>query len=285
MARLDDRGGRDSAGFGPYHRPDAELVPLRELGDWQLGEGEPDIRGWEVRTIGDRTIGTVRDLLVDRAAREVVLLDIDLEGGDRRGRAPIRAAQIDRRARVIRLDSADLIGAADMERGLRTERDLATDRDLRPGEPAVREREVDRAIAAHAADIRTRDRELEARHHDAEAARLRDLDVDEARRREAEAARLRDVDEARRRDAGVAGAVPPTREAMRDDRAERLADRAARQEPIPEPERARDAASGLEEKVVETRPLVVEEVVVRRRVVDEEKAAPPEPPRDVRREP
>lgn len=269
MARLDDRGGRDSAGFGPYHRPDAELVPLRELGDWQLGQGEPDIRGWEVRTIGDRTIGTVRDLLVDRAAREVVLLDIDLEGGDRRGRAPIRAAQIDRRARVIRLDSADLIGAADVERGLRTERDLATDRDLRPGAPAVRDREVDRAIAADAADIRTRDRELDARHHDAEAARLRDLDVDEARRR----------------DAGVAGAVPPTREAMRDDRAERLADRAARQEPIPEPDRTRDAASGLEEKVVETRPLVVEEVVVRRRVVDEEKAAPPEPPRDVRREP
>lgn len=248
MARRDDRGGRDSAGFGPYHRPDAELVPLRELGDWQLGEGEPDIRGWEVRTIGDRTIGTVRDLLVDRAAREVVLLDLDLEGGDRRGRAPIRAAQIDRRARVIRLDSADIIGATHAERGLRTDRELATDRELRPGESAVRDREVDRAVAAHAADIRTRDRELDAaRHHDE--------------------------------------VVPPTREAMRDDRAERLADRAARQEPLPEPDRAPDAASGLEEKVVETRPLVVEEVVVRRRVVDEEKALPPEPPRDVRREP
>lgn len=260
MARLDDRGGRDSAGFGPYHRPDAELVPLRDLGDWQLGEGEPDIRGWEVRTIGDRTIGTVRDLLIDRAAREVVLLELDLEGGDRRGRAPIRAAQIDRRARVIRMDSADLIGGADLGRD----------------ESVVRDREVDRAIAAHAADIRTRDRELDAaRHHDAESARVRD--VDEARRRDAEAARARD--------AGVAGAVPPTREAMRDDRAERLADRAARQEPVPEPGRAHDAAGGLEEKVVETRPLVVEEVVVRRRVVDEDKAVPPEPQRDVRREP
>lgn len=276
MARLDDRGGRDSAGFGPYHRPDAELVPLRELGDWQLGEGEPDIRGWEVRTIGDRAIGTVRDLLVDRAAREVVLLDIDLEGGDRRGRAPIRAAQIDRRARVIRMDSADLIGGADVERELRTDRDLATDRELGRDESVVRDREVDRAVAAHAADIRTRDRELDAaRHHDAEAARLRD--AEDARRRDAEAARVRD--------AGVAGSVPPTREAMRDDRAERLADRAARQEPVPEPDRARAAAGGLEEKVVETRPLVVEEVVVRRRVLDEEKAAPPEPPRDVRGEP
>ena len=112
MGRLDDRGGRDAAGKGPYHRPDAELVSLRELGDWKLTDGEPDIRGWEVATVGGRAIGTVRDLLVDRAAGEVVLLDIDLVGGDRRARAPIRAVHIDRSARVIRMDSADIIGGA-----------------------------------------------------------------------------------------------------------------------------------------------------------------------------
>ena len=112
MGRLDDRGGRDAAGKGPYHRPDADLVPLRELGDWKLTDGEPDITGWEVATVGGRAIGTVRDLLVDRAAGEVVLLDIDLAGGDRRARAPIRAVQIDRSARVIRMDSADIIGGA-----------------------------------------------------------------------------------------------------------------------------------------------------------------------------
>lgn len=110
MARHNDRGGRDAAGFGPYHRPDAELVPLRELGDWQLAKDEPDIRGWEVRTVSGRTIGTVRDLLVDRQSREAVLLDLDLTGGDRRARAPLRAAQIDRVARVIRMDSEDLLG-------------------------------------------------------------------------------------------------------------------------------------------------------------------------------
>lgn len=112
MGRLDDRGGRDAAGKGPYHRPDADLVPLRELGNWKLTDGEPDIRGWEVATVGGRAIGTVRDLLVDRAAGEVVLLDIDLVGGDRRARAPIRAVQIDRSARIIRMDSADIIGGA-----------------------------------------------------------------------------------------------------------------------------------------------------------------------------
>ena len=59
-----------------------------------------------------RAIGTVRDLLVDRKAGEVVLLDLDLAGGDRRGRAPIRAVQIDRKARVVRMDSSDLLDGA-----------------------------------------------------------------------------------------------------------------------------------------------------------------------------
>lgn len=129
MARLDDRGGRDAAGKGPYHRPDSELAALRDLGDWSLGDGEPDIRGWEVQTVGGRAIGHVRDLLVDRAAGEVVLLDIDLDGTDARGRAPIRAVQIDRAARVVRMDSADLMtgdvspdhrAAADIPRGALT---------------------------------------------------------------------------------------------------------------------------------------------------------------------
>lgn len=108
MARLDDRGGRDAAGQGPYHRPEAELTPLRDLGDLTLGDGEPDIRGWEVRTVGGRAIGKVRDLLVDRSAGEVVMLDIDLDGTTGRGTAPIRAVQIDRSARIVRMDSADL---------------------------------------------------------------------------------------------------------------------------------------------------------------------------------
>lgn len=114
MGRLDDRGGRDAAGTGPYHRPDSDLVPLRELADWQLTDGEPDIRGWEVSTVGGRAIGTVRDLLVDRKAGEVVLLDLDLADGERRGRAPIRAVQIDRKARVVRMDSADLLDSASL---------------------------------------------------------------------------------------------------------------------------------------------------------------------------
>lgn len=263
MARLDDRGGRDSAGFGPYHRPDAELTPLRELRDWHLGDGEPDIRGWEVRTVGGRSIGTVRDLLVDRAAREVVLLDIDVDGGTRRARAPIRAAQIDRRARVIRMDSADLLGdvdqdfRADVEPGdaVREREVVRDDRGVTPDDQAIGredraigrdDREVDRAIAAHAADIRTRDRDLDA-------ARNRD--------------QSRDLS---------------ARETMRDERAERHADREADRSVAPEVPRDVKAA-GVEETVVERRPVVVEEVVVRRRVVDGKEVSDTD--RDARREP
>src|SRR4051812_29241843 len=109
MARHEeDRGRRDDAGVGPYLRGDVQLVPLRELGDWGVAEGEPDIRGWEVRTLSGRVIGKVEDLLIDTAQGEVVMVDVDIEGSDRHTIAPLRAAQIDREERIVRIDSADL---------------------------------------------------------------------------------------------------------------------------------------------------------------------------------
>jgi len=170
MARLDDRGGRDAAGFGPYYRSDSELVPLRDLADWQLARGEPDIRGWEVRTVSGRTIGTVRDLLVDRHTREVVLLDLDLAGGHRRARAPLRSAQIDRVGRVLRMDSADLIDgeAAALHEDVPVRRERPDER--------MGERVVARPIAP-AADLGDH-RDDHDRHPDLD----RDVDRDRSRR-------------------------------------------------------------------------------------------------------
>ena len=109
MARHEeDRGRRDDAGVGPYVREDVHLVPLKELGDWGVAEGEPDIRGWELRTLGGRVIGKIDDLLVDTNDGEVVMVDVDIAGSDRHTIAPLRAAQIDREERVVRIDSADL---------------------------------------------------------------------------------------------------------------------------------------------------------------------------------
>lgn len=108
MADIDRDRQRDAAGVGPYARDAERLVPLGELGSWDVAEGEPDIRGWEVRTVGGRDLGKVKELLIDPDAREVVMLDVDLTGTDQHARVPLRLVEIDRPRRVVRMDSADL---------------------------------------------------------------------------------------------------------------------------------------------------------------------------------
>ena len=103
-----DREGRDAAGIGPYARERERLTPLSTLDSWKVSEGEPDIRGWEIRTVSNRQLGTVADLLIDRDAGEVVLVDVDLPGTDRHTFVPIRVVQLDRAKRVVLMDSADL---------------------------------------------------------------------------------------------------------------------------------------------------------------------------------
>lgn len=111
MADIHRDRQRDAAGIGPYARDAERLVPLSELGRWDVAEGEPDIRGWEVRTVGGRELGKVKELLVDPDAQEVVMLDVDLTGSDRRAQVPLRIVEIDRARRLVRMDSADLTPA------------------------------------------------------------------------------------------------------------------------------------------------------------------------------
>src|SRR4051812_33372128 len=103
-----ERSERDAAGVGPYAREREALAALSTLESWKVSEGEPDIRGWEVRTVSGRQLGSVTDLLVDVDAGEVVLLDIDLPGTDRHTFVPIRVVEIDRARRVVLMDSADI---------------------------------------------------------------------------------------------------------------------------------------------------------------------------------
>jgi hypothetical protein len=111
MADIDRDRQRDAAGVGPYARDAERLVRLKELGSWDVSEGEPDIRGWEVRTVGGRDLGKVKELLVDPDAGEVVMIDVDLTGSDRHALVPLRIVEIDRPRRVVRMDSADLTPA------------------------------------------------------------------------------------------------------------------------------------------------------------------------------
>jgi hypothetical protein len=81
------------------------------MSHWDVAEGEPDIRGWEVRTIGGRELGKVKELLVDPEAGEVVMLDVDLTGTDQHSLVPLRIVEVDRPRRIVRMDSADLTPA------------------------------------------------------------------------------------------------------------------------------------------------------------------------------
>lgn len=78
------------------------VVPLDELSDYKVAEGDPDVRGWEVVASDGRKVGEVDQLLVDTGARKVRYLDVDVEDGliegarDRHLLVPIGYARLDR---------------------------------------------------------------------------------------------------------------------------------------------------------------------------------------------
>lgn len=102
------RASLDAAGTGPYARERERLIPLSEMRGWNVEDGEADIRQWEVRTLAGRILGHVRELYVDAKAGEVVIIDVDVAGSDRRAYVPLRMVEIDRGKRVVRADSGDL---------------------------------------------------------------------------------------------------------------------------------------------------------------------------------
>lgn len=118
-----NRNAHDGTAPGPFARERESLTPLSAL-DWRVSDGEPDIRGWEVRTVSGRQLGAVADLLVDASNGEVALLDLDLAESDRHTFVPMRAVQIDRARHVILMDSADIPDAR-LSRGDRRTPDIA----------------------------------------------------------------------------------------------------------------------------------------------------------------
>ncbi len=94
------------------------VVPLDQLDDFRVSEGDPDPRGWEVTAADGERIGEVDDLLVDTAAMKVRYLDVALDDGvlgerDRHVLIPIGYARLEPgrdRVRVDTLSVADLGG-------------------------------------------------------------------------------------------------------------------------------------------------------------------------------
>lgn len=55
------------------------LYTLDELSDYKVASGDPDVRSWEVRDADNRVIGKVDNLLVNKTARRVVYLDVEVD--------------------------------------------------------------------------------------------------------------------------------------------------------------------------------------------------------------
>lgn len=56
----------------------SRIVPLDELRDFEVADGDPDVRGWEVAGADGERLGEVDQLLVDTDALKVRYLDVDL---------------------------------------------------------------------------------------------------------------------------------------------------------------------------------------------------------------
>jgi photosynthetic reaction center H subunit len=59
--------------------PKNRVAPLHELDEFQVAEGDPDPRGWDVIASDGRRIGTVHDLLVDTGHMRVRYLDVNVD--------------------------------------------------------------------------------------------------------------------------------------------------------------------------------------------------------------
>lgn len=158
MARDDYR--RDNAGIGPDPSMAGKLTRLSSMRGFDIAQGEPDIRGWDVRTLAGVEIGEVDDLLVDPQRGEVVLIDIDMKDSDQHVNVPIRGVQIDRTRRCVIVDSGDLRNARESGLGL-DDRDLARERSdseqrLQANEDATEEVVVERRPVIEEVVIRRR---------------------------------------------------------------------------------------------------------------------------------
>lgn len=77
------------------------LAPLSELEDFELAEGEPDIKGWPLLVAGDREVGAVDELIADPEALDIRYVSVRAPSG-RDVLLPIGFLEIDRERRALR---------------------------------------------------------------------------------------------------------------------------------------------------------------------------------------
>lgn len=55
------------------------LYYLTELSDYKVASDDPDVRGWKVKDLDQRTVGEVDNLLVNPSTERVVYLDVEVD--------------------------------------------------------------------------------------------------------------------------------------------------------------------------------------------------------------
>ena len=89
----------DAAGRTPLDT--TRIARLGELDDYRVADGEPDIRGWDVRTATGQHVGRVEELIVDIDAMKARYLDVKLDREavglpeDRHVLVPVGTARLD----------------------------------------------------------------------------------------------------------------------------------------------------------------------------------------------
>ncbi len=61
---------------GPMSNFGDSIVPLDQLDDFEIAEGDPDVRGWTVISADGREIGEVDEVLIDTSVMKVRYLDV-----------------------------------------------------------------------------------------------------------------------------------------------------------------------------------------------------------------
>lgn len=138
MARERDNVRRDMAGVGPDPSLTGRLHRLSDIKGFKIASGEPDIRGWDVRTLSGSEVGEVDDLLIDPQRGEVVMLDVDLKDSKEHVSVPIRGVQLDRDRRCVIVDSGDINSARNAVMG-----DAAPRGDIRANDRSEDDRLLD----------------------------------------------------------------------------------------------------------------------------------------------
>ena len=76
---MDTQDRNRDAALGGTTAGGTNLGRLSEMDDFQVADGYPDIRGWEVKSSDGRTVGEVKDLIADTAAMRVRYLDVEVD--------------------------------------------------------------------------------------------------------------------------------------------------------------------------------------------------------------